>query len=109
MQLIEVSNLVKEQIVNSPIFPYRTGQLKENFIDVGSDISLDNNYSFTILSNPVVYYGKILEDRASIRYRTKNHIIRHKNRHFRYIDRIIESEIVPEIEREFGVRRIDET
>lgn len=104
MNLLEVSNIVKDTIVNSSKFPFRTGQLKDNFIDIGSDTQSGNTYSFTALDNPLINYGQILEERASIRYRTKNHFIRHKNKHFRYIERIIDADVVSAIEREFGVR-----
>jgi len=104
MDLQEVSNIVKEEIVNSSKFPFRSGQLKRNFIDLGSDTETNDTHSFTVLSNPIVNYGHILEERASIRYRTKNHFIRHKNKHYKYIERIVEADIIPAIEREFGVR-----
>lgn len=104
MNLNDVSLLVQSGLVNSAKFPFRTGHLKSNFLDTANQT--DNNVEFTVLSKPSVYYGKILQERASINYRTKNSTIRHKNRHFRYIDRIVEEDILSQIENAYGVRRI---
>lgn len=113
MDLVEVSSTVQNAILNSALFPYRTGNLRDNFIDYGSEVSNGNEYSFSVLSSPMliksskgVNYGKLLEERASIRYRTKNHIIRHKNTHFRYIERIIDNDVIDAIQIEYGVKRI---
>lgn len=105
MDLVEVAFLVQRGMINSSKFPFRKGGLKDNFLDIGVQ-SNNNNLSFTVLSNPKIKYGKILQERASINYRTKNSTIRHKNRHFRYIDRIVEEDILSQIENAYGVRRI---
>ena len=108
MNMEEIAFAVENAVLNSATFPYRTGQLRNNFFDYTSGKTIDNVYSVDILTNPVVNYGKILQERASIRYRTKNHHIYHKNKHFRYIDKIVERDVVPAIEIEFNVRRKDE-
>jgi len=104
MDMEEVAFAVENVVLNSATFPYRTGQLRNNFFDYTSGKMVGNVYSIDILTNPDVNYGKILQERASIRYRTKNHYIYHKNKHFRYIDKIIDRDVVPAIEIEFNVR-----
>lgn len=104
MDLLEVSSLVQNALVNSASFPYRTGHLKSNFLDATTQ--LEDKVSFGVLNKQSVYYGKILQERASINYKTKNSSIRHKNRHFRYIDRIVQQDVIPQIENTYGVRRI---
>lgn len=106
MGVKEIADVIKTEIVESPRFPYRNGILKGSFIDKNSDIESANSYSFTILSSPTVQYGKILEKRASICYRTKNHFIRHKNKHFRYIEKIIDDNVVGKIENMFNLKRV---
>ena len=93
------------------MFCYRTGQLKENFFDEGIQQLSDNSIGFTVMSNPIIYYGKILQVAPSIRYGLKKRgavysYIKHKNRHFRFIDKIIDKDVVPAIEQELGVRLI---
>lgn len=105
MDLTSIANIVQTTIVNSAKFPYRTGRLKNNFFDNNIQ-TIDNKTTFTVLSNPLVSYGKILQERASINYRTKNSTIRHKNRHFRYIDKIVNTDVISAIENSYGVKRI---
>lgn len=111
----EIVDITKNTLLFSAKFPYRTGKLRNNFIDRNSTIIGDNNASFTVLSNPEVNYGRILENAPTIRYRlrrtnNKNRIeysyVRRDNRHFRYIERIIESDVVPALENGLGVERI---
>lgn len=111
----EIVDLTKNTLLYSAKFPYRTGKLRNNFIDRNSTIIGDYDASFTVLSNPEVNYGRILENAPSIRYRlrrvdNKNRIqysyVRHNNRHFRYIERIIESDVVPALENSLGVEKI---
>lgn len=109
MDLNEVNMNVQNAVLNSAKFPYRTGQLRNNFFDFSSIVSGGDVARVDILTSPLVRYGKILEDRASIKYRTKNHFIYHKNKHFRYIDRIIETDVVDMLKTEYGVRLIDES
>ena len=104
MDLLEVSSLVQNALVNSASFPVRKGHLKSNFLD--ETTQSEDKVSFGVLNKQSVYYGKILQERASINYKTKNSSIRHKNRHFRYIDRIIQQDVIPQIENTYGVRRI---
>ena len=106
MDMEEVAFVVENVVLNSATFPYRTGQLRNNFFNYTSGQMVGDTYSIDILTTPLVNYGKILQDRASIRYRTKNHYIYHKNKHFRYIDKIINRDVVSALELEFGVRRV---
>lgn len=119
MDLLKVNEVVQSAFLNSASFPFRTGNLKDNFFDANGAMQIDNTLQVGILSsknlingNRGVNYGKILQIAPSIRYRKKGLIsgrvthIRHKNKHFRYIDNIIESDVVGAIEREFGVKRV---
>ena len=112
MDLNRALTTTQESIKASSLFPYRTGFLLNNFFDKGVLALSDNSIGFSVLSNPKVYYGKILENAPSIRYKirkvTKGYYsyIKHTNRHFRYIERIIEKDVVPAIERELGVVRV---
>lgn len=110
-----IINITQNALLNSAKFPYKTGQLKNNFIDRNSTIIFGNNASFTVLSNPLVNYGRILENAPSIRYRLKRtnnkkrieySYVKRANRHFRYIERIIESDVIAALEIELGVKRI---
>lgn len=110
MDLKEVVDITQQTILNSAKFPYRTGYLHDNFID--NDLAIGGGIAtFSVLSKPSVEYGKILENAPSIRYRLRKvragkfSYIRHENRHFRYIDRIIESEVLSAIESGIGVKR----
>lgn len=111
----EIVDITKNSLLYSAKFPYKTGKLRDNFIDRNSTIIGDYNASFTVLSNPIVNYGRILENAPSIRYRlrrtnNKNRIeytyVKRNNRHFRYIERIIESDVVPALENGLGVERV---
>lgn len=110
MELLEVQNLVIDTLLNSSMFPYRTGFLREHFFDNSRETSTENTLTTTMLDNPQVKYGRILEVAPSIRYRIRKinkheyDYIKHQNRHFRYIERIIDNEGVQAIESEFGVR-----
>lgn len=115
MDLFRVANIVRDTMLSSSQFPYKTGYLHDNFFDKSGEISTDTELTLGILSEPTVYYGKILENAPSIRYKLRKDnsakgnrytYIRHNNRHFRYIDRIIEDEVISAIESEFGVKRV---
>lgn len=116
MNLIGVANTVQRTMLASPLFPYKTGQLHDNFIDKGSEVAVGNTLTFTVLSNPLVNYGRILEVAPAIRYKIRKlnkkgnyyTYTKHKNRHFRYIERIIESYVISAIENEHGVRYVSE-
>ena len=116
MDLLELSNFVKAEFLSSPIFPYRTGNLKRNFFDVNGFSQTDNIVTQTILSSPDLLvgkrgtnYGKLLQFAPSIRrgFKKKGYIYKYKrkpNIHFRYINRIIDNEIVGKIENNYGVK-----
>lgn len=112
MDLNRAMETTKQNIIFSNLFPYRTGQLRDNFFDDGILNLSDRSIGFSVLGNPIVYYGKILEVAPSIRYRLrkvskgKYSYSKHKNRHYRYIDRIIEQDVVPAIEEDLGVKRV---
>lgn len=112
MDLERAVEVTKQNIIFSNKFPYRTGQLRDNFFDEGIQITGGNSISFTVMSNPKIYYGKILQIAPSIRYRVhkvgrgKFSYIKHTNKHFRFIDKIIEQDVVSAIEEDMGVRLI---
>lgn len=117
MNLNELSNVIQSSFLNSAMFPYKSGNLKQNFFDRNGEIISDNMVTIGILSSDRLIkrglnYGKMLQFAPSIRYRKRGLIqgkptyIRHKNRHYRYINNIIESSVVPMIENSFGVKRI---
>lgn len=120
MDLLKVNEVVQSAFLNSASFPYRTGNLKDNFFDANGAMQIDNTLQVGILSSSNlikgrkrVNYGKLLQVKPYIKYRKREKIlgfipthIRHKNKHFRYIDNIIESDVVGAIEREFGVKRV---
>ncbi len=103
--LEDVAMTAENAVLNSAIFPYRTGQLRDNFFDFASARTDGKIYTIDLMTEPRVYYGKILQTRRNIRYKTKNHFIAHQNKHFRFIDKIIESDVVSAIELEYGIRR----
>ena len=43
MNLIGVANTVQRTMLASPLFPYKTGQLHDNFIDKGSEANPNKN------------------------------------------------------------------
>lgn len=113
MNLSEISNFAKDVFLSSRQFPYKTGQLHDNFFD--DEISSTNSIIVPIMTKKIVYYGKILEVAPAIRYRIKRDTtfmgnrytyIKHNNIHFRYIDRIIEDDVIPALEQEYGVKRV---
>lgn len=110
MELLRVRNVVVDTLLNSASFPYRTGFGREHYFDNSREISTENTLTTTMLDNPEVRYMRILEVAPSIRYRIRKinkheyDYIKHQNRHFRYIERIIDNEGVQAIESEFGVR-----
>ena len=106
LELEEIAMAVENAVLNSAIFPYRTGQLRNNFFDFGSARSDGQTHTIDIMTNPVVYYGKILQTRRNIRYKTKNHYIAHENKHFRFIDNIIRTDVAPMLRIEYGARRV---
>lgn len=106
MDLYGIVDTVQQTMLESPKFPYRTGQLHNNFIDKGIETLSDKSIGFSVLGNPVVYYGDILEKAYSINYKTKTGHIRHKNKHYQYIERIIEDDVVRALESGFGVKRV---
>lgn len=112
MDLNSALTITQNSIKTSSLFPYRTGFLLEHFFDKGVLAMGDNAIGFSVLSNPAVNYGKILENAPSIRYRIRKvskhyySYVKHTNRHFRYIERIIENDVVPAIENGLGVVRI---
>lgn len=106
MDLMRVVDVVKDSFMSSSIFPFRTGQLKDNFFDKNVYQLGEKDLGFEVIKNKDVYYGKILEIAPSIKYRTRNGYIKHKNRHYMFIENIIENDTVPAIEKEFGVKRI---
>lgn len=110
MDLIEISQTTKEVFLNSAKFPYRTGQLKNNFFD--EEEVTNNSVKINALKKPLVFYGHILEVAPSIRYRLKK-VGKAKydyepknNKHYRYIERCIESDVIPFLEESYGVKRI---
>lgn len=111
MDLERPVEIVRQNIIFSQKFPFRTGQLRDNFFDEGFTQLEPNSISFTVMSNPKIYYGKILQVAPSIRYRIKKvgygyTYIKHTNRHFRFIDRICEEDAIPAIENDLGVKLI---
>lgn len=111
MEFKSLINLVQNGIINSVLFPYKTGQLKNNFIDKGSEIISDKVAEFSVLSNPLINYGIILENANTIRYGLKKVGYKYKyieksNRHWHYQERINEHDIIPLIEDTLGVKRI---
>lgn len=117
MNLNELSNVIQDSFLNSAMFPYKSGNLKQNFFDKGGEVVGENMVTIGILSSDRLVkrglnYGKMLQIAPSIRYRKRGLIqgkpthIRHKNRHYRYINRIIETDVVSAIENSFGVKRI---
>ena len=110
MDIYEVAQNTKDVFLNSPKFPYRTGQLKNNFFD--REEVLPNEIVITALEKPLVYYGHILEVAPSIRYalkkasKSKYSYVKHNNRHYRYIERCIDSDVIPFLENNYGVKRI---
>lgn len=111
MNLMEVLGDVKNTLLNSASFPYRTGQLKDNFFDENI-VSETNKVSITALSKPLVFYGQILEVAPSIRYRLRKtgkaeySYIKKPNRHYRYIEKCIDNSVIPFIENKYGVKRV---
>ena len=111
MDIIELSHDFMMNFVNNAKFPYRTGQLHDNFRDkFGIVVSDDDRkISFSVLENPIVNYGRILEVAPTIKYRAikngKNGYIEHRNRHYRYIERISDS-LVPLLEQQYGVKYV---
>lgn len=115
MELNNVVEIIKNTMLNSSIFPYRTGQLRDNFFE-NEILPIENGVAVQILAKPLVNYGKILENAPTIRYGlreekvgrygqvAKYSYIPHKNRHFRYIDKIIDSDVVRVLESELGVK-----
>src|SRR5574344_135094 len=103
MDLQRVLSITQYAMLGSSKFPYKTGQLHDNFLN-GDEVVADNFASFSVLGKPKIEYGMILENAPSIRYRLrkvsahKYGYIRHTNRHFRYIERIINSDVVSAIE-----------
>ena len=111
MDLLRVQEVVNNTLLSSGQFPYRTGYLHDNFFNGSRISSTENTLTETILDEPSVKYGRILEVAPTIRYGIKKQgylykYKQYKNRHFRYIDNIIENEVVDAIENEFGVKRI---
>lgn len=106
MDLNRALQITQDTMLDSPDFPYRTGQLKNNFIDKGILTLSPKSIGFSVLGTDFVYYGKILEVAPSINYKTKTGHIRHKNIHYQYIERIIDGDVVPAIEEGLGVRLI---
>lgn len=111
MDLERPVEITKQNIIFSRKFPYRNGKLRDNFFDEGYMQLEPNSISFTVMSNPEIYYGKILQVAPSIRYRIKKvghgyTYIKHTNRHFRFIDRICEDDVILAIENDMGVRLI---
>lgn len=112
MDLYHAIEITKQNIIFSERFPYRTGQLRDNFFDEGIIPESDNSLSFTVMSNPKIYYGKILQVAPSIRYKIhkvsagKFKYVKHANKHFRFIDKIIDESVVSALETDLGVRRI---
>ena len=114
MNLNEVSQLVTYQFLGSAKFPYDTGRLHNNFFSEPISNG-ENSIIFNLMENPVVYYGKILENAPSIRYRirkvsnykgNKYTYKKKENKHFRYIERIMEEDVIPMLESEYGVKRV---
>lgn len=111
MDLVEVGIDFQKVLVTSPQFPFKLGTLRDNFFDAGVERE-PNKLSFTALSNPLVFYGHILEVSPSIRYKlrkvgkAKYNYIKKNNRHYRYIERCIESDVIPFLEESYGVKRI---
>ena len=111
MDLLRVQEVVNNGLLYSGQFPYRTGYLKDHFFTGSTQTSTQNTLTETILDEPTVKYGRILEVAPTIRYGMKKvgylyQYKRNKNRHFRYIERIINEEVVGAIESEFGVKKI---
>lgn len=111
MDLVEVLRDVKYNLLNSRAFPYRTGQLKDNFFDENV-ASETNKVSVTALSNPLVFYGHILEVAPSIRYRitksgnAKYSYKKRRNKHYLYIEKCINNSVIPFLENKYGVKQI---
>lgn len=110
MDIIEVAQSSKDVFLNSAKFPYRTGQLKNNFFD--EEEATENSVKINALKKPLVYYGHILEVAPSIRYalrkasKSKYSYVKHNNKHYKYIERCIESDVIPFLENSYGVKRI---
>lgn len=106
----------QDTFLNSNLFPYRTGQLKNNFFT--STELTDDGLTLHLMQNPIVKYGKILEEAPSIRYGIKStekgfyrqiskfRYVKKRNKHFRYIERIIEKDMIPYIEDNYDAKFI---
>lgn len=117
MDLQQAIDITKYNFLFSSRFPFRTGNLRNNFFDNAISTS-DKSISFTVMSSPnlivgknKVNYGKLLEQAPSIRYGLKKKgylysYIRHQNKHYRYIEKIIENDVVPALETDLGVKLI---
>lgn len=114
MNLNEVGKLATYTFLSSVRFPRDSGQLHDNFFSKPIAAG-ENSISFPLMKNPDVKYGKILEVAPSIRYKIRRvsgfkgnryTYKKHPNKHFRYIENIIEQDIIPMLENEYGVKKI---
>lgn len=103
--MVELVKGIKSTIINSRLFPYRTGQLKNLFYDNRTLNISGNVCNVPILNNKKVLYGKILEDAPAIRYgirkiaKARYNYRKYPNRHFKYIEKIIDKDVVSYIKR----------
>lgn len=92
--------------------PVDTGQLRNLFFDNGTFEYGDTTVGVNMMQNPLIYYGFILNNSPTIRYRLKKQADntysyeKKINEHFGFIDRFFENEAVSIFERELGVKRI---
>ena len=113
MDLVELGVDFQTVLVKSPSFPVDKGTLRDNFFDAGVQYE-SNKLSFTALSNPLIYYGHILEVAPRIRYKIRKKSkgqytykkFEHPNRHYMYIEKCIDNSVIPFIENKYGVKRI---
>ena len=117
MDLQRAVNITQENILFSDLFPFRTGNLRNNFFDATKPIS-ENSIGFSVMSSQKlivgknnVNYGKLLETAPSIRYGLKKNgvvynYVRYDNRHYKFIERIIEKDVIPAIEYDLGVKLV---
>lgn len=127
-QLERVMELIRTGLIaitpQPPWAPYATGQLRDNIVD-GITIN-DNSASMSLLGNPLVYYGIILNNAPSIRYGLKKsgvfnrerktegdrtyigsyRYVRRDNKHYHYLDNYFNNEAAQIVERELGAKRI---
>lgn len=129
-ELQRISGLIIEGVIRitpqPPWAKYATGRLRDNIIDKTGIIVTDNSASFSMLNNPIVHYGIILNNAPTIRRRIRTEpimipgkrkpfiksggyrstFIRTQNIHYHFLDNFFNNEAVSIVERELGVKKI---